>query len=44
MSRKQVREERFIRLHFQITIHHWSKSGQELKEGWNLRQDLMQRS
>jgi hypothetical protein len=23
-------------LHFQIIIHHWRKSGQELKQGWNL--------
>ena len=27
----------FIRLHFQITIHHWRKSGQELKQGRNLK-------
>jgi hypothetical protein len=23
-------------LHFQTTTHHWQKSGQELKQGWNL--------
>ena len=29
-------------LHFQITVHHWRKSGQELRQGWNWRQELMQ--
>jgi hypothetical protein len=24
-------------LHFQIIVHHWRKSGQELKQGWNLK-------
>jgi hypothetical protein len=23
-------------LHFQFTIYHWKKSGQELEQGWNL--------
>lgn len=23
-------------LHVQIIVHHWRKSGQELKQGWNL--------
>jgi hypothetical protein len=23
-------------LYFQISISHWKKSGQELKQGWNL--------
>lgn len=23
-------------LHFQVIIHHWRKSGQELNQGWNL--------
>ena len=23
-------------LHFRVIVHHWRKSGQELKQGWNL--------
>jgi hypothetical protein len=32
----QVGEESLFGLHFHITVHHWRKSGQELKQGRNL--------
>ena len=30
------RENGLFGLHFQIIVHQWGKSGQELKVGWNL--------
>jgi hypothetical protein len=38
MTKKQVGKERvcLLSLYFQIITHHWKKSGQELKQGWNL--------
>jgi hypothetical protein len=29
-------------LHFQITIHQWRKSEQELKQSWNRKPELIQ--
>jgi len=42
MTKKQVGEKDLLSLHFQIIVHHWRKSGLELKQGWNLK-ELMQR-
>lgn len=37
-TKQQVGEEKgLFGLHFQITIHRWRKSGQKLKQGWNLK-------
>jgi hypothetical protein len=36
MTKKQVGEERFFGLYFEIRVYHWRKSGQEVKQRWNL--------
>lgn len=36
-DQKQLREKRvYFILYFQVTVHHWGKSGQELKQDRNL--------
>lgn len=32
---RKVRENGIICLHFLIIVHHWKKSGNEQKQGWN---------
>jgi hypothetical protein len=33
---KSCRGKGLLGVHFQIIVHHWRKSGQELKQDWNL--------
>jgi hypothetical protein len=44
MNKKQIREERIYSAHtFRSIVHHWKKSGQELKQGRTWKQELIQR-
>ena len=41
MTKKQVGQERiYLAYTIQIIVHHWRKSGQEPKQGWNLEAEI----